>query len=246
MLAPLERNKTLSLKAYDRLIEEIRSMPAGSNKLQSEEDIAHNFGISRATVREAIKYLMMEGIVTVVQGKGIFAHPSVLELRNRIDIRSDFLRMLQSSYDEVSLDIKHLGTGAPTEVCKQYLGDDITEVLRMCWIYSSHGTRLIYGQFELPVECVKEMPAADFWVTGLPEFGRKYLYAPVAHCSMFIKSGFDKQAAKVFGVSEDIPMSCWQERIVDINDRFVGFCEFFMHPTEMVMSVVSNFNTNEF
>lgn len=243
MLHRLERGKTLSEKAYEMLLEEIRGMAPGANKLLSEEDIADNFGISRATVREAIKYLMMEGVVTKVQGKGIYAHPSALHVENRVDVGSDFYAMLKNHHMDVNLDIDTYGVRAPTAQCRQYLGNEVGDVLAMRWIYSADGIKRIHGQFEFPVSLLKVEPAAGFWVSGLPEFGRKYLHAPVAYCQMFIKCGFSKEAAAVYGVPEDVPMQCWQETIIDIDDRLVGFCEFFMHPTEMQMSVVTNFRS---
>ena len=241
MLSRLERGKTLSEKAHELLLEEIRGMTPGNNKLMSEEDLADEFGISRATVREAVKYLMMEAVVTRVQGKGIFAHPSVLNVENRVDLRSDFYSMLTNSYGQVTLDIEHLGICPPSEICLQYLTVP-SEVFTMRWTYKAQGINRIHGQFEFPVEFLKTPPPKGFWVSGLPEFGRKYLYAPIAYCPMYIKCGFDARASEVFHVDEKLPMQCWQERIIDLNDNAVGFCQFFLHPTEMQTSVVTTFH----
>ncbi len=244
LLKRLERGKTLSEKTHDMLLEEIRGMTTGNNKLLSEEDIASSFGISRATVREAMKFLMIEGLITKVQGKGIYAHPSMLQVENRVDLRSDFYSMLHNNYGQVSLDIQYMGCRAPSALCLQYMPAVQGDVFAMRWTYRANNINRIYGQFEFPVEHLSHIPKENFWVSGLPEFGRKYLYMPVAYCAMYLKCGFDKSASQVFGVAEDIPMQCWQETIVDTEDRKVGFCEFYMHPTEMTMSVVTNFTTN--
>ena len=241
MLGRLERGKTLSEKAYDLLLEEIRGMAPGANKLPSEEDIASNYGISRATVREALKYLMIEGSITKVPGKGIYAHPSMLQVGNRVDLRSDFYSMMKTNYGQVTLEIESLGCLSPTPLFLKHFNGMNGEVFTMRWTYSAHGVNRIHGRFEFPVNCLLSLPPKDFWVSGLPEFGRKYLKAPVAYCSMCLKCDCNPAAAKVFGVPANIPLQCWQETIVDIEDNTVGFCEFFMHPTEMTMSVVTKF-----
>jgi len=243
MLTRLDRGKTLSEKAYELLYEEIQGMAPGENKLLSEEDIASNFGISRATVREALKYLLMEGAVTKVQGKGIFAHPLALNMENRIDLRSDFYRMLKNSYGHVSLIIESLGVRPPSETCLQYLSIP-GDVFTMRWTYSALNINRIHGQYELPVEVLKTLPPEGFWVSGLPEFGRKYLQLPIAYCPMYISCGFDEHAAEVFGVDSSVPMQCWHERIIDIGDHEVGFCKLFMHPTEMQMSMIASFKVD--
>ena len=94
LMEKLNRGRTLSEKAYDALCNVIRKMAPGNNRLPSEDDLANNMGVSRATIREALKHLMLDGVTTTIHGKGTFAHPSVFEIENRIDLYSDFYMML--------------------------------------------------------------------------------------------------------------------------------------------------------
>lgn len=98
VMEKLNRGRTLSEKAYDALCNVICKMAPGNNRLPSEDDLANNMGVSRATIREALKHLMLDGVTTTIHGKGTFAHPSVFEIENRIDLYSDFYMMLTEHF----------------------------------------------------------------------------------------------------------------------------------------------------
>ncbi|WP_207782706.1 GntR family transcriptional regulator [Phytoactinopolyspora limicola] len=51
------------------------ALPGGA-QLPSELDLASSYGVSRITVRRAIKELRQEGRVRVVQGRGTYAEPA--------------------------------------------------------------------------------------------------------------------------------------------------------------------------
>ncbi len=59
---------------------------------------------------------------------------------------------------------------------------------------------------------------------------------------MELSCGFNKQAAKVFKVSDTVPLQCWNEIVYDINDEKIGFCKFYMNPEHMKMTIVTHFN----
>ena len=51
LMEKLNRGRTLSEKAYDALCNVIRKMAPGNNRLPSEDDLANNMGVSRATIQ---------------------------------------------------------------------------------------------------------------------------------------------------------------------------------------------------
>ena len=105
-------------KAYHALLEQIRGMRAGDNRLPPEEDIAASLQISRATVREAMQVLLSEGFVTRRQGKGNFAHPSVFSLNSRIDLTPDFLRLLSTQEQPAMRKFLSCGYGPASEAMR--------------------------------------------------------------------------------------------------------------------------------
>lgn len=46
-------------------------LPAGA-RLPSENDLAHQYGVSRVTIRHALQSLSEEGLTEAVQGRGTF------------------------------------------------------------------------------------------------------------------------------------------------------------------------------
>lgn len=67
-------------KLHQRVVEEILTqivsgtLPAGS-MLPSETELAHQFGVSRIVIREAIRILVAKGLITVRHGSGMWVQP---------------------------------------------------------------------------------------------------------------------------------------------------------------------------
>ena len=60
----LIKGKSLAEKVYDVLCDQIRGMRPGDNRLPSEDELSRTLGVSRPTIREALKRLLMNGIVS--------------------------------------------------------------------------------------------------------------------------------------------------------------------------------------
>ena len=240
------RYKALSEQVYELLHKEISEMSPGNNKLPSEDEIAKKYGISRSTVRDALTLLKMEGATTKVQGRGTFAHPSVFKIQNRVDLYSDFYVLLSRDHKNVSLDIDSIGMREKTAAFRNRMADPNPDeqVYRMDWKYSADGQISIYGRFEVPESVLKIIPEDGFYVQNLLEFGQKYLYNDTAYCAMDLKCGTNAVAAALFGIKKETPMQCWEEVIFDITDKPIGFCCFYMHPENLVMSIVTHFDEN--
>jgi GntR family transcriptional regulator len=75
--APMRLPKAFRLK--EMLLETVRSMPAGS-PIASERVLSERYGVSRATVRQALQDLMFEGRLYRLQGRGTFvARPKLTQ-----------------------------------------------------------------------------------------------------------------------------------------------------------------------
>lgn len=240
------RNKPLSKKVYEALCEDIKQMVVGQNKLPSEVELAKIFGVSRATIREAMNYLTVEGAVTKIQGKGNFGHPSIFDIENRLDLYPDFLELILKKHKDVKLKINYKGISEPTENCKKYFSDKNKEkVYQMDWIYCVEEKPLILGEFEFFTSYLRKLPDKNGpKIEGLQDFSNYYLEDIIAYCVMYLMSGTNSKVSEYFKVSKDTGIQSWEEIIIDINDRKVGFCKFYLHPDEMVMSVVTRFSSD--
>ena len=70
----MTQNINLSQKTADiiknRIINEQVLLPG--DKLPNENELSNELGVSRATLREAIRILVNDGLLTVYRGKGTF------------------------------------------------------------------------------------------------------------------------------------------------------------------------------
>lgn len=238
----IKRGKTLSEQAYKLLCQRIRTMQPGDNRLPSEEELSREYGVSRAIIREACNQLTAEGYVSKTPGRGMLAHPSAFAMKNRIDRISDFRRLLTQNFEHVTLEISRVGIlQTPRMVGAHPWKYEDGEIFGMDWTYLANGKRVIHGSFELPVSVFSALPPADFHVRDLPEFSRRYLKAPISYCAMYIKCGFSPETAQMFGVEETRPLQCWDETLFDVEDHPIGYSTFYLHPDEVVMSVLTKF-----
>lgn len=58
---------------YDQIVAEKRLQPG--DKLPNEVELSQDLGVSRATLREAIRSLCTQGVLEVCRGKGTFVSP---------------------------------------------------------------------------------------------------------------------------------------------------------------------------
>lgn len=58
---------------YDQIVAEKRLQPG--DKLPNEVELSQDLGVSRATLREAIRSLCTQGVLEVRRGKGTFGLP---------------------------------------------------------------------------------------------------------------------------------------------------------------------------
>jgi GntR family transcriptional regulator len=237
------RGKTLSHKVYDVMRQLIMDMKPGANRLPSEDELAKNLGVSRTTVRDSMNTLLLQGAITKVKGKGTFGHPSVFRAPNRVDLFPDFYRLLTQQHHGVTLRTHIQGEIYPGQKFLHYFHSHSpqTKVFAMEWIYGADGSAKIYGRFEFPLDVFRMLPTDADSISDLSAFGAQFLFSDIAYCIMHLKCGFNDDAANLFGIGHDVPMQCWEEVVYDVEDRAIGFCKFYFHPEDMVMSIITNF-----
>lgn len=239
----IERSETLGDKVYDVLRQQIMDMKPGANRLPSEDELAKRLGVSRTTVRDSMHALLLQGAITKVKGKGTFGHPEVFRAGNRVDLYPDFYQLLTRQHQSVELKTHIQGLIKPGVKFLRYFRGHApgANVFAMEWVYYGDGRAKIYGRFEFPLEVFRSLPVENDVIGDLTAFGRRYLYCDIAYCIMYLKCGVNDDAADLFGIARDVPMQCWEEVVYDMEDRAIGFCKFYMHPEDMVMSIITKF-----
>ena len=238
----IKRGKTLSEQVYDALYSYISQLPENGTRLPSEDDLAKKYGVSRAIIREACNQLRMEGCISKRNGRGMSGHPSACRLKNRIDLVSDFRKLIAQSCEHVDLLVSDVSIQDTRTYQSLFPTDPVCgEVFCMTWTYYGDGDPLILGKFEIPLSSFRTIPALDFSVHDLTEFSEEYLKIPIAFCAMQIHCAIDPQAAEIFSIDPNRPMQCWRETLYDLEDHSAGRSLFYLHPDKMVMSVLTKF-----
>jgi GntR family transcriptional regulator len=127
-----------SLHPYQRLQIQLASLIASSApglRLPSEPELAKQLGVSRATLREAMRSFEGKGIIRRRQGVGTFVvgQPAVFESGLEV------LESIESQAHRIGLEVEmgdlHIQTiraeGEPAEVLGAALGDELVEISRV-------------------------------------------------------------------------------------------------------------------
>lgn len=237
----LIKERTLAEKAYDALCNLIQKMQPGENRLPSEDDLAKLMGVSRATVREALKHLMIDGVTTTIHGKGTYAHPSVFQVQNRMDICSDFMMMLSRQHDKVEVEPEWIGYTAPSALYSSCFDPAQGMPYSTGWLYLADGKPRLYGKYEIcPTYLSREANEGE-QIISLPQFSERNMKSPIDYCSMTARMGENEAALKRLQVEGSQTLLYWEEKIYDVEDHLVAVGEVYIHPTNMELSVVTRF-----
>ncbi|NMB92856.1 MAG: GntR family transcriptional regulator, partial [Flexilinea flocculi] len=94
-------NLSLFQKLQQELARIIEETPAGE-RLQSEPELASSLGVSRATLREAMRSFEGQGLIRRRQGVGTF----VLDHQQNIETGLEVLESIETQARRIGLDVK--------------------------------------------------------------------------------------------------------------------------------------------
>ncbi len=91
-------HQSVSQRLHDQLTQIIAATPPG-NQLTSEPELAHQLGVSRATLREAMRTFESQGLIRRRQGSGTFVtHPTAV-----IDTGLEILESIETLAERIGL-----------------------------------------------------------------------------------------------------------------------------------------------
>ncbi|MGN8875983.1 GntR family transcriptional regulator [Pseudoflavonifractor sp. HCP28S3_F10] len=150
----------LSEQVKQALIELIQNSDGANNKLPPESELAKQFGVSVAVVREALLLLREEGIVTKRHGSGNYYHKTMLLERDQyLGRMPGYLSILQAQGYAPTVGVPHCETRLPPEEVRvklQLEKDDLTFFYSRT-IYVNERPA-VYGQNWLPLKLFHTFP----------------------------------------------------------------------------------------
>lgn len=155
--SPVVRDRRTAIPLYAQLRETLRrdirerGLRPG-DRLPTEAQLEAQYGVSRATIRQAVGDLELEGVLRRVQGKGTFvATPKI----QHVPVLTSFSELLRSQgYEPSHRLLESSVVGAPDEVA-QDLAIEVDEPCRYLWrLFAADGEPVGISQTWLPLSVI--------------------------------------------------------------------------------------------
>jgi GntR family transcriptional regulator len=151
-----------STPKIEQVTTQMRSLIAknqlSNGRLPSEPELAQQLSASRATVRQALASLAMEGLIVRKHGVGTFINQQVLNIPTRLEEVWDFAEMIHLS--GYTPDVQHLqlklGSSSAIIAQKLALAPESAEVLTTTNIFLADGAPVIYCIDIIPANLINE------------------------------------------------------------------------------------------
>jgi GntR family transcriptional regulator len=236
----LSRKFTRYSAARESILEMLSSgklgQDANSNKLPSEEELSGSLGVSTGTVREALRMLEMEGVVSKLHGSGNYFHRSTMELKMRIDLMTDYKDILEDAGYKVRREQGNYCFRMPDEREKSvFLLDE--EILSFDLMYLADGKNAVFTRNIIP----RQMLTVGLDVLKGNHNIMELLWR---HCKEKIANSIEKIVPRtaddfeveLFGLSEKLSIIAVDEVFYSFRDHPIGYATVFFNPEIMKMS----------
>jgi GntR family transcriptional regulator len=228
--------------AKTALLEMIRSMPRTGadlvNRLPTEDELARKLGVSVATVREALRMLEREGIISKRHGTGNFYHPSALDLSMRIDTNLDFTELLADGGYNVSQRCENISLRSADPEERELFGIE-GKFLSYNWLYLADGRVAIHTVNLVPTR-ILDRPWDQIEVdSNILEFVWRCAGEKIAHANVAIEPRLAGPAElAAFGLSSPAPIITWNQTFYSFRDAAVGFVRVAFNPEVVKMQLL--------
>lgn len=214
------RSKLRSFAVRDRLLSRIaRGKLRPGSQLPPEPDLAAELGVSRATLREALRSLQDDGVLTRSRGTGTFVS-HVPRMMSSLDANFGVTEAIRAAGMEPGFEeaVTRIEPAPDAEAARLRLdpGDDVIVVDR---VRTADGRRVVRSQDVLPASVVERRPEA------LPTLARGSMYetlerefgVPIHHgVATFAPMKADRTTAQKLGVPRNTLLLYLQQ--VDFDD----------------------------
>ncbi len=237
-----ESDLPLYLQAKEYLLDRIKRMKPGKNQIEPENLLTTKLGMCRETIRKAMSTLIQEGIITRRHGKGNFGHPEVANLTMRIDINSDFRRILTSRGYSVR-SFRSVASVLPPSVgmLRRMPEAAGSTVIGFDLDFFADGKLAIHGKVELLKDIVKSVPLPGEYKENINVLLKDHCITESNHTTAWLRAENAGQIAALFGLDPATALLCWEEVYYDLFDQKMGYVGISFNPAVMDLSLLLKF-----
>ncbi len=233
--------KVLSAQVRDDLLEELRSRGLRpGDRIPTEAEVSELFGVSRSTVREALRLLEESGVVRVERGKGRFLSAGgALHVERPIDRFESVTEMLESLGHRVTTSVLAVEEGVPTEA--EATGLDLGpdgRVIRLARLRYGDGRLLIYSVDTVPRDCLPGPVEHRDWSGSLTAMLASHGHAVDSSIARIRATGLPAEVADRHGLDARGAWLLVEETCVSRAGRRVLHARDFHHGEEIAFHVV--------
>lgn len=224
---------SLFRQARQALLDLIRAGAFPDNSLPSEAELAVTLGVSRTTLREALRLLTAEGAVSKSQGLGNFVHPEAITAKMRFDSIPDFINMLEDCGHAVRVDQSWVNSEPAGPSVGARLGLAAQDpVLKFIKVYLADGRPVIRTTGWVPRHQLRVDPPENVLERALLIFLRKYCRREIAHSLLWLEAFMaDADLASLFGVRPGTPLIGWEELYYGPHDEKLCLTRIAFNPS---------------
>lgn len=183
-------SKSIFAQTKDKLLSFISNQKLPGNKLPAEEELAERLKVSRGTIREVLRSLNKEGIISKKHGFGNFVQNSALKARMRIEQLEEFYDLIEDGGYKASI---HIEKGSnlifmPSEEIQTQLElAENEQVYYLSCIYKADQIPAIYCKMFFPTRIFLERPSSDTEFKSIFELLKTYCNQIVDHTLVWFR-----------------------------------------------------------
>ncbi|MEF9951026.1 MAG: GntR family transcriptional regulator [Clostridium sp.] len=171
---------------YEKLYDDIKNgVYKVDSRLPSENDLALIMGVSRMTLRQALKFLQDDGIVKNIKGKGNFIVNTTSKWSDGLEkLTHPIYKCLNTTIDEVETSYSiEPSTGYTEQILKRHL-EKVVFVDR--W-YKNNGNVIAYSFSTIPLDTINEFNINLNIDSSINEFIENTIYTRGNHSMLRIQ-----------------------------------------------------------
>ncbi|MGD8682801.1 MAG: GntR family transcriptional regulator [Chloroflexota bacterium] len=195
------------------------------SQVETEQELMARYGVSRATVRQALSGLVAEGLLEIRRGRGTYVHGAALE--HRLGGFYTFSREIERHGMTPSTRVRDIGVVPADDTVADGLGlARGTPVVALSRVRLADDEPIVTETSYLPAARFKGLEEVDFSSASLYEtLTSTYGVRPVRARETFVPVLLDREDAAVLGGEPGDPVLAVERTTYDAEGVIIEFCQ---------------------